>query len=168
MPYYCIAMGNKAYTEEEKQLVRDWAVKWLKFFELLNSVTGTNEPPYNPPPPTDEDEITYQRIRFWFLDNELRFLPLWKAFCEHRKYRYGDKVEVIEDIDKDGFVAFMDNPFSYYYAARTLYTWAHHIGLQHSTIIWEPSEQEMQKVRPILSFLAEVLVENMADWVEGG
>ncbi|MFC1906080.1 hypothetical protein ACFLWJ_01180 [Chloroflexota bacterium] len=159
-------MSNEAYTKEEKQVVKDWAVNWLKFFELLNGVTGNDKMPYNPTTPTDEDEITYQRMRLWFLDNELKFLPLWKDFCEYRKNYAQEKVEDIEDIDEDGFVAFMDNPFGYYYAARTLYTWAHHIGLQYSTIKWEPSEQEIQKVRPILNFLTQVLVDNMVVWVE--
>lgn len=156
-------MKNKAYTEEEKQIAKDWTMQWLQFFDLINNVTGTDEPPHNPPPPTDEDEISYQKLRLWFLDNELRFLPLWNEFCEYRKSCHGEEVENLEDIDEKGFAAFMDNPFGYYYAARTLYTWAHHIGLQYSTVIWEPSEQEMQKVRPILGFIAKMLVGDMAD-----
>ena len=79
-----------------------------------------------------------------------------------------DKISAdeLEALDEDNFVAFLKNPFSLYYRPGTLYQWAHHIGLQYTIVAWEPDEQQMRKVRPILGFLVKVLVEEFADWVD--
>ena len=160
-------MKNKVYTEEEKQIVKDWAVKWLQFFDLINNVTGTDEPPHYPPPPMEEEEIAYQKLRSWFMANERTFIPIWNHFCEYRKQNCTEKAspDEIEALDDDQFVAFLRNPFSFYYRPGTLYLWGDHIGVQSGTAIWEPSEQAMQKVRLILGFLTKVLVEVMANWI---
>ena len=156
-------MKNKAYTKEEKQVVKDWAVKWLQFLQLINNVTVPSQSP-----PTEEEEITFQKLRQWFMENERTFIPIWNDFCHHRMQDCTDKISAdeLEALDEDNFVAFLKNPFSFYYRPGTLYLWAHHIGLQYTIVAWEPDEQQMRKVRPILGFLAKVLVEEFADWVD--
>jgi hypothetical protein len=157
-------MKNKVCTEEEKQVAKDWSSNWQEFNRLLNKVTRPGQLP-----PTEKDEIAYQTIRRWFMDNERIFIRIWNDFCEHRLQDCTDDISDIDlqALDEDNFVTFLKNPFGFYYRSGTFYTWAHHMGLQYSTIAWEPDEQKMQKIRPILGFLSKVLAKDMMDWVEG-
>ncbi len=73
--------NSKLYMPAERDLVDDWAGKWLELVKLINEVTDTDEPPWPPPPPTEMDEIGYMSLRFWFLKHQQQFVPLWNEFC---------------------------------------------------------------------------------------
>ena len=104
-------MDKKLYSSVERELVFDWSDKWIKLIGLINEVTGTDEPPWSPPPPTDLDELQYQSLRFWFIDHQAQFVPLWEDFYEcqewasHQDYKNEDIAD-LEDIDK-----YLENPF---------------------------------------------------------
>ena len=54
-------MNRKLYSIENCDLVDEWAEKWLAHIKLINNATGTEQPPWSPPPPTEIQEIEYQR-----------------------------------------------------------------------------------------------------------
>ncbi|MFC1906005.1 hypothetical protein ACFLWJ_00790 [Chloroflexota bacterium] len=157
-------MKTKVYTKEEKEIVKEWATRWQQFFELIDNATGPGKLP-----PTEEEEIIFQKLRAWFIEKERIFVRLWNDFCKYRLQHCTDRVSAdeIEALDEDNFVAFLKNPFGFYYRSGTFYTWAHHMGLQYSTITWEPNWQKMRKISPILGFLAKVLVGELMDWMDG-
>jgi hypothetical protein len=53
---------------------------------LINRVIGTEEALWSPPPPTFIQEIEYQRLRFWLIDHQAQFIPLWREFYESRDW----------------------------------------------------------------------------------
>jgi len=75
-------MDKKFYSSAQRDTVLGWADKWFELTSLIIEVTGTDEPPWSPPPPTELDELNYQRLRFWLIDHEAQFIPLWRDFYE--------------------------------------------------------------------------------------
>ena len=54
-----LGLEKKLYSSTERELVFDWSEKWIELISLINEVTGVDEPPWLPPPPTDIDELQY-------------------------------------------------------------------------------------------------------------
>jgi hypothetical protein len=63
-------VNGRLYSAAERDLVHDWAGKWLELIKLINEVAGTDEPPWSSPPPAEMDEIRYMGLRFWFLSRQ--------------------------------------------------------------------------------------------------
>ena len=55
-------MNRRLYSAAERDLVHDWAGKWLELIKLINEVTGTDEPPWSSLPPAEMDEIRVARM----------------------------------------------------------------------------------------------------------
>ena len=97
-------MDKKLYSSVERELVFDWSDKWIKLIGLINEVTGTDGTPWSPPPPTDLEELQYLGLRFWFIDHQAQFVPLWEDFYEcqewasHQDYNNRDIAD-LEDIE---------------------------------------------------------------------
>jgi hypothetical protein len=153
-------MDDAIYASERCDLVDEWADKWLALIGLINSVSGAEEPLVSPPPPVEIDEITYQGLRFWFLDHEEQFVPLWKEFCKSRDWRSAGK-----EVDRDFPRKYLDNPFLFFYEPEDLYCLAQQLDLQSGIDIWEPSEYRTGMIRPIFIRLGELLLEFL-DWVD--
>ena len=147
-------MNRELYSIENRGLVDEWAENWLALIKLINNVTGTDEPPWSPPPPAEIDEITYQSLRFWFIDHEAQFLPLWKEF-----YESGGRYSPPQDVGEDSPQKYLDNPFLFFYEPESLYRLAQHLDLQSGIDIWEPSEYRARMIRPIFIRLGELLLE---------
>jgi len=135
-------MGSKTYCSAERDLTVEWAKIWLRLFYLINEVTGTDEPPHSPPPPDDADEIQYQSPRFWLIDHQEQFMPLWKDYFDFGKQAYvqdctDEDIDDLEDQDR-----YFESPFLEFYEAENLYRLAIQLGLQSSTDLWEPSEYQ--------------------------
>ena len=73
-------MCDKPYFPTERDLIFDRTYKCLELIDLINETTGTDEPPWSPPVPTDLEELHYQQLRFWFIDHQAHFVPLWTGF----------------------------------------------------------------------------------------
>lgn len=151
-------MNGKLFSSAQTDLVFDWCERWLELIDLINEVTGT------PEPPTDMDELRYQRLRFWLIGHQEQFLPLWKDFRESRETtsnHSSDDTDVayLQDVEK-----YLENPFSYFYEPENLFELATHLDLQSSTHLWEPRESRASMVRPILLRTGEIMVD-FVDWV---
>jgi hypothetical protein len=154
-------VNGRLYSAAERDLVHDWAGKWLELIKLINEVTGTDEPPWSSPPPTETDEIRYMRLRFWFLNRQQQFVPLWNDFyacqlwaCPQNNGDLGDFPE-----------KYLENPFLYFYEPENLYQLAQQLELQSGTSIWEPSEHVARMLRPLLIGMGRRMIEFM-DWMD--
>ena len=74
-------MITKKYSAIEQNFVYDWADRWFQLGSLLWGLFRFDETP-SPPPPTEVEEINYQNLRFWLVDHEAQFIPLWRDFYE--------------------------------------------------------------------------------------
>ena len=77
-------MDKALYSSAEGELVFDWREKWIKLIGLINEVTGTDEAPWSPPPPTDLEELQYQGLRFWFIDHQANLCHCGRTFASVR------------------------------------------------------------------------------------
>lgn len=156
-----VKASGKLYSPAEADLVDDWADKWLQLIKLLNEATGTHDPSWSPPPPTEADEIQYMSLRLWFLNHQERFVPLWNDFCaaRHRPdWRNND--------DAGEFPGkYLENPFLYFYEPENLYQLAQQLGLQSGTDLWEPSEYVARRMRPLIIGMGRRMMEFL-DWIE--
>lgn len=155
-------MNRKLYPIANSDFVNEWAEKWLALIDLINNATGTDLPPFSPPPPAEIDEITYQSLRLWFTDHEAQFVPLWKEFYESRDWR---PPKLKDNNEEDFPQRYLDNPFLFFYEPENLYCLAQHLDLQSGIRIWEPSEYRARIIRPIFIRLGELLLEFL-DWID--
>ena len=151
-----IHMENRIYSPEEQDIVAAWYEKWLEFSGFLNEITGTNEPPYSPPIPSDSDELNYIGLRFWFLEHEEEFVPLWKYYdtrigCSAQNISVDDMIKISQIDDK-----YFYNPFRLFYEPKDLSHLAKSLEFQCSVDIWEPSEKEVHKAR---LFMIELIMD---------
>jgi hypothetical protein len=157
-------LDKKLYSSTERELVFHWSEKWIKLIGLINEVTGVNEPPWSPPPPTDLEELQYQSLRIWFIDHQAQFVPLWEDFygCQewasHQDYNNGDIAD-LKDIDK-----YLENPFLFFYKPENLYQLARQLDLQSGIDMWEPSEYRASMIRPVIIRMGRIMIEFM-DWM---
>ena len=152
-------MSTKRFTSQETTLAHTWVDQWLKLIALINRVTGTEEPPFSPPPPTALDEIEYMLLRSRLLEHEEEFLPLWRNFDNAR----GEPDDVDLTIDP-GLGKHIDNPFLYFYEPENLYKLAVHLELQSSVLIWEPCEKDASLIRRVMISLGELMVD-FVHWI---
>jgi len=154
-------MEQTDYTSAERKLIEEWAEKWLALIELINNVTGSDEPPFSPPLPVEIDEVAYQSLRLWFMGHEAQFVPLWKEFYESRGWRLPESEDSGDDFPEE----YVDNPFLFFYEPEGLYCLAQQLDFQSGIDIWEPSEYRARIVRPIFIRLGELLLE-LLDWID--
>lgn len=149
------------YSLKDQDLVYDWTDKWLQLIALINDVTGNKGNPEWPPPPDDMDEIKYQSLRFWLLDHQTQFIPLWRPYCDYHNLFCAD-----ESYDQDELPErFFKNPFLYFYEPENLYRLAQHLGLQTGIDDWEPDENITKYIRTLMTELARRMIE-FIDWIE--
>ena len=155
-------MNEKCYSLTEQDLVYEWADKWLCLIELINNVTGTGEAPWSPPPPTELDELKYQRLRFWLIDHQAQFTPLWMEFYRSHTWAYTPS-----NNDEEGGLPqrYLENHFLFFYEPENLYELAKQLELQSGTDIWEPSETRAREMRPLLIRLGQLMIE-FEDWID--
>ncbi len=154
-------MKKRWHSFTEQELVYECCDKWLEFTELINNTTGT-EVLVSPPPPTEVDEIKYQRLRFWLIDHQAQFTPLWREF-----YRSHAWAQTASKNDEEGDLPqrYLENHFLFFYEPENLYELAKQLELQSGTDIWEPSETRACEMRPLLIGLGQLMIEFM-DWID--
>jgi len=152
------------YTYVESMLVHLCRENFIDLAILINYVTGTNEPPYSPPPPSEMDEIEYQRLRFWFFDNKKQFVPLLQEFYRTQVYCNCAGSNSVFTDDSELSIRYRENLLLFFYEPENLYQLAKQLGLQSGEDIWEPSEKENCYVRRLCLAVAQKMVE-FDEWV---
>ena len=158
-------MYQKLYSFADQCLIDDWADKWFELSNLINGLIWTDDPPWTTPPPTDVDELKYQRLRFWFIDHQEQFIPIWADYfnCKSRVCTEGLIIENVEEfLDTDEFIK---NPFHLFYRAENLHRLAQQLELQSGVDIWEPSHNYASATMSLIIFLGKIMIE-LIDWVD--
>jgi hypothetical protein len=156
-----LSENSRLYSPAEANLVDDWAGKWLELIKLINEITGTNEPPWSPPHPTEMDEIRYISLRFWFLKHQQQFLPLWNDFCASQHLAGSHNDGDLSDFPEK----YLENPFLYFYEPENLFQLAQQLGLLYGTDVWEPSESVAGMMRPLMIGMGKRMIEFL-DWID--
>jgi len=77
---------------------------------------------------------------------------------------YDPKATTGLDEKSEGFDELIKNPFLLLYEPEDLYQWAEQLGLQKSTVIWEPDEYELQMLRPVMISMGRIML-IFVDWI---
>ena len=156
-------MASKRYSVTEHDFVYDWVDRWFQLITLIYDLIGTDEPPWSPPPPTDLDEISYQRLRLWFINHEAQFKPIWRDFYESQDWALhpGDD-ELVDMPDADKCI---ENPFFFYYHPENLYRLVQELDIQSGIDIWEPSRHRAWTVAVELLQIGKRVVE-FFEWID--
>jgi len=111
-------LSNKQYSDTQHEFVFQWADRWRQLFDLIYNLLRTDKPPASPSLPTEHDEIRYQDLRSWLIDNEVTFLPIWKDFCTSRDWTLDTSSDLIVEIRNAEKV--LENPFFCWYGPEDL------------------------------------------------
>jgi hypothetical protein len=58
-----------------------------------------------------------------------------------------------------------ESPFLVFYEPDNLYRLAQQLGLQSGADLWEPSEQQVREIRPVMAILSHAMVK-FIDWID--
>jgi hypothetical protein len=97
----------KTYNTADAKLILEWVENYFKVTVLINNVFE-NLPFIQPM----ENELEYQRLRFWFLNNHDKFVPIWSDFCLSNG--------ILNDLNENVRRECLKNPFLYYYPDNLL------------------------------------------------
>jgi len=110
-------LKNKQYLYTESEFIFQWADRWRQLFDLIFDLMHTGKS-WAPTLPNELDEIRYQNLRVWLIDNEVTFLQLWKDFYTSKDWTLdtsNDLIEEIRDAERD-----LENPFLWFYGTEDL------------------------------------------------
>jgi len=128
---------EKQYSQTELDFVFQWVDRWFQLVSLIYDLIRTDRTPPSPPP-TELDEINYQGLRFWFIDHEEQFKPLWRDFYESQDLAlYAGDDEPTDTSDADEF---LENLVFRCYKPANLYRLVRELDIQSGIDVWEPSE----------------------------
>ena len=94
----------QTYSAAQIDMVLEWIDKYFEVNALINKVFGNDNLENDSAMPSFENEIEYQRLRFWFRKNHEKFVPIWNEFCLSHGYssQYMDNTSEME---------YRNNPF---------------------------------------------------------
>jgi len=115
-----------AFLETEIEFIEEWSDRWRALFDLLFETIRTDKPDTLRRKPGQLDELRYENLSSWFIDNEPQFLPLWKKYTESQNWSLDineNLVQQIHDGEKD-----LENPFRAFYSTNSLDDLLHYIA----------------------------------------
>ena len=115
-----------AFSETDIEFIDEWADRWRALFDLLIETIRTDKPDTLCRKPSQLDELRYENLSLWFIDNEPQLLPLWKKFTESQNWSLDINENLIQQIH-DG-KKHLDNPFSPFYSTNSLDDLLHYIA----------------------------------------
>jgi hypothetical protein len=127
------------YNIADVNLVFEWSKKYLELNTLVKKVFSSENPENPLPFPSFEDEIEYQRLRFWFWKNQNQFVPIWANFC----ISIGSSTEFVGSIDE---MEYRENPFLYFYSPDNLLELAFAMGATSKANVWDPNTQVVEQI----------------------
>jgi hypothetical protein len=89
--------------------VDEWAGNWCGLVDLIYETIRTDKPVTIPFRPEIVEESRYQILRSWFIENETRFLSLWKRYYQSKDWILDASQDIIQQIH-DGDTS-LKNPF---------------------------------------------------------
>ena len=156
-------LSRKQVLYAEREFVFQWADRWCQLFNLIYDVLRTDKSPVLPSLPTEHDEIRYQDLRSWLIDNEETFLELWKDYSTSRDWTLDTSNDLIEEIRDAEKV--LENPFLWFYGSEDL-----NIFLKEYVVgkkSGEPNEEHAWAIAMSL-LRVDVLAANFVLWIRDG
>jgi uncharacterized membrane protein YoaT (DUF817 family) len=114
------------YPETVDDFIDKWAERWRDLVDLLYETIRTDKPAGVPLKPGIIEENLYQGLRSWFIENEARFLPIWKNYYQSQDWTLDASEDIIQEIN-DGEKC-SENPFIAFYMAENLDSLLHCIS----------------------------------------
>ncbi len=147
----------KTYNTADVELILEWADRYFEVNALVNEVLGYDNLEYFPPFPSFENEIEYQRLRFWFRKNHDKFVPIWADFCLSKGISMGFNCNIDE-------VEYRKNPFLYFYSPDNLLDLAYTMGATITSDTWEPNKQAVMLVLNIINSFSNTVI-HLKYWI---
>jgi hypothetical protein len=111
----------------EKKIVHEWYEKWRDLCRLMQKVIKNNWQP------TKKQNDAYSKLRFWFITNRSKFLPVWHGFNTWRSEAANeDKFNGTTSLKWRVFRENYKDPFSYFYEPFRLEDLGHILGLGYN------------------------------------
>ncbi len=114
------------FSETEIDFIEEWSDRWQALFDLLIETIRNDKPDSPCRKPDQLDELHYENLSSWFIDNESQFLPLWKKYTESQNWTLNvneNLIQQIHDGEKD-----LENPFHAFYSTNSLDDLLHYIA----------------------------------------
>lgn len=155
-------MIKKQYSATEHKFVFQWVDRWFQLGRLLWDLFRFDKTP-SPPPPTELDEINYQELRFWFIDHESQFRPLWRDFYKSQDWALHPGGDLIAEIRDAEYV--LDKVIFCWYGPENLFRLVYALDIQSGIDIWEPSEHRAWTAMMDLLRMDTTIVE-FYEWID--
>ena len=148
----------QTYNTSDVDLVMEWANKYVEICTLLKKVfAGENSVGYFPPLPSIEDEIEFQRIKFWFRQRHDDFVPIWSEFCL-------SKGKYLESFNNSDEMESRKNPFLYFYCPDDLLDLAYAVGVTTASNTWDPDKPAAELIINLLDTFNFTVI-HLVHWV---
>jgi hypothetical protein len=141
----------KKYNAADVKLILEWVENYFKVTVLINKVFENL-----PRTPPIQNELEYQRLRFWFLKNHDKFIPIWTDFC----LANGISIDLDENVKK----GYMESPFLYYYPDNLL-DLAYTVGDRIADDTGHRYEKDTSNVASINKSFSYTAL-HLANWIE--
>ncbi len=147
----------------------DWNDHWSELIHLImDEIYSGENVRWSLQPRTEADELHYLMLRFWFIDHETYFLPIWRRFisCGGLDLIYVQDTKpglVPEEIN---VIKSQYNPFRGYYEPPDLNMFARYLGARIGAPSWGPISHEVG-ARQYTIFELGRATDFCEQWVEG-
>ena len=86
------------YSETDIEFIEEWSDRWCALFDLLIETIRTDKPDTLCRIPSQLDELRYENLSSWFIDNEPHFLPLWREYTKSQNWSLDINENLIQQI----------------------------------------------------------------------
>ena len=149
------------YLDTDIALIEIWEDRWQCLSHLIFEIVRTGKPTEDDRVPTPVEENLYQKLRSWFIENEINFLPLWKEYYQSLDWALdieGDIFSQMRDAEKH-----LENPFLAAYWAHNLEELLHYISRSSERY---PTEKEAWDFAMILLMLNRIAYSFVNDYLD--
>ncbi len=148
----------RTYSTAEVNLVLAWADKYVEISALIKKVFACENPRgFAPPLPSMENEMEFQRLKFWFRENHDDFVPVWSDFCLAK----GKSPETLSNSEE---MEFRKNPFLYFYSPDNLLDLAYAMGATTAANDWDPGQRSVELIINLLDSFNYTVI-HLVHWI---
>jgi hypothetical protein len=147
----------QTYSAAEIDLVLEWVDKYFEVNALINKVFGGENLENHPSVLSFENELEYQRLRFWFRKNHDKFVPIWVDFC----LSHGNSTEFT---DNSSEMEYRNNPFLFYYDPDNLLDLADTMGATIPVDTQDTNKQAVELMLNIINSFSCTVI-HLAYWI---
>lgn len=149
------------YLVTDEEFLEEWVDKWFSLGDLVWETIRTDKPAAVLFKTSIVQENQYQCLRSWFMENEARFLPLWKRYFQSLDWNLDVNtiIQEINDAEKCG-----ENPFVSFYTIESLDRLLHCISRSRERY---PTDEQAWEAAMHLLVLTKLVVSFINSSMEG-